>query len=211
MPLVISTHGPMEQAEYTRFVRDLRPIEVACIHCAHPVTHEHGAYERQPHGKGGQQSVWSIHRRLCPACEHTFALHPACMAPYQRVMIQVQDLVAYLLAGNRTYEQVVVELQEIGVTITAPTIRRWFDRISKQVTTVLSTVTSRVLEQLPNMALPKYRLKAKHADILYYYEILSKTANHSGVVNLWLGTNCLFAPSESVNRVSRNCAPGFSP
>ena len=104
-----------------------------------------------------------------------------------------------------------VELQEIGVTITAPTIRRWFDRISKQVTTVLSTVTSRVLEQLPNMALPKYRLKDKHADILYYYEILSKTANHSGVVNLWLGTNCLFAPSESVNRVSRSAAPEFSP
>ena len=91
------------------------------------------------------------------------------MTPYQRVMIQVQDLVACLLAGNRTYEQVVVELQEIGVTITAPTIRRWFDRISKHVTTVLSTVTSRVLGQLPNMALPKYRLKAKHADILYYY------------------------------------------
>jgi len=211
MPLVISDHGPMEQAEYIRFVQDLRPNEVACIRCAHPVTHEHGAYERKPHTKGGQRSVWSIHRRFCPACEHTFALHPACMAPYQRVMIHVQDLVAYLLAGNRTYEQVVVELQEIGVTITVPTIRRWFDRIRKHVTTVLSNVVSVVLRQLPNMALPKYRLKALHADILYYYEILSKTANHSGMVNLWLGTNCLFAPSESVNRVSHGATPWFYP
>lgn len=54
MSLVISDHTPMEQADYIRFIQDLLPHEVACIPCAHPVTHEHGAYERTPLYKGGQ-------------------------------------------------------------------------------------------------------------------------------------------------------------
>lgn len=205
MPGTGCSQEPSEQEAYDQFVRELQPHDVACVHCAHPVTHAHGAYERL--------ALWSMHRRFCPACRHTFAVQPACIAPYQRVMIRIQDLVACLIANDHTLEQVKTELEEIGVSIRIPTIRRWFARIEQQLSGILTVLVSHTLKQHPHIKLPIFKLRSIHPHVRYYYDLLALTARNSGAVNvnLWLGANYLFAPSVSVNRVSCGAAPGFSP
>jgi len=124
MPTIFSRNESGDEAEYHRIAGNLLPIDVPCIHCGHVRTHEHGTYERNPQTVSEDYLQWKMHRRLCPTCERTFSLLPSCLAPYQKVFISIQDAVVSMLAGNHTYEQVLGQLKELGLTVTVGMMRR---------------------------------------------------------------------------------------
>lgn len=200
-----------EHQAYHGCVQSLLPTDLPCMYCSHPVTHEHGCYEREFYGLGAQRSVWRIHRRFCPACERTFALLPMTVAPYQRVSIVVQDIATALLSGTASHEQVLERLKDLGLSVSESTIRRWYSRVRKQIEQVLTQVSRWVQMERPNMDVPRLRVHVRDQSVLYYYERLTQVAKHSGHVNLQLGHGFMFSPSVSVNRVFGCVAPGYSP
>lgn len=200
-----------EKREYERVIQSLSPCDVPCIYCGHSHTQEHGCYEREPQITDEAHIRWSIHRRLCPACEKTFSLMPICLAPFQRVFIQVQDAAVSLLAGRDTVEQVVERLSEIGMSISESTVRRWYARLRVQVEAVLKDVWRWVQAQRPDATLPPLRVDVRNPEVFYYYERLLMVPAHTGHVIATLGRNFPCSSSVTVNRVSFVVNPGRSP
>lgn len=60
------------------------------------------------------------------------------VAPYQRVSIVVQDIATALLAGTDSHEQVLKRLNDLGLSVSESTIRRWYARVRRQIEQVLT-------------------------------------------------------------------------
>ncbi|MCF8567629.1 hypothetical protein LLE49_23195 [Alicyclobacillus tolerans] len=148
---------------------------------------------------------------VLPACQRTFSLTPVCLAPFQRVLIQVQDAAVSLLAGRSTVEQVIGLLIDIGVSISQSTVRRWYAKLRGQIESVLKDVSRWVQQQRPDVALPRLRRDVRDPAVFCYYERLLLVPSHSGQVNAALGKGFLLTTSVTVNRVSFTVAPRFFP
>ncbi|MCL6444071.1 MAG: hypothetical protein K6T83_11550 [Alicyclobacillus sp.] len=208
MPIVYVACSCVNPEEYESIVDALKPADVPCIRCESPVTHRHGTYLRVPLDL--PQGL-RVRRRLCPACERTFALLPSFLAPYQRASIPVQDEACARLAKGEPYEDVLRHLDARGLPLfEATTLRRWFLRLVRQVQQILPAVTALAQRQTPEVPLPALRMDVREPAVLAYYERLAIWRGSdatSAAWNLLRRIVCVFAPSVSVNRVSYGLLP----
>jgi hypothetical protein len=215
MPIVsifCNTVNPhLAQDIYYKAIALLKPKEVPCIYCQHPVTYSHGSYPRKPYTFGRVRLYWEIHRRKCPgrSCGRTFGLLPDLLAPYARYEITIQDLTVSHLASGKTYRQTADYLEECGVSPSELSMRRWYKLAQVQVEQILPKLSSLVQSKVPELRLPPFRSQVRSSALCFYYDLLNCWGGvHSGSWNILRLIACMFAPSESADRVSYGLAPG---
>jgi|GEM_PF-3579025 len=215
MPIIsISCHSvnPHDAQEvYYKAVTCLRPRDLPCIYCDHPITHSHGSYKRQPYTFNGELMLWDIHRRECQNtdCGRTFAILPDILAPYARYLIIIQDMATTHLAEGKSYDQTADFLESYGLAPSESTVRRWYERALNQSEQLLPKLSSILQNQVPERKLPPLRRQVRSPSLCLYYDLLGLLGGiHSGTWNILRLIVCMFAPSVSEDRVSYGLSPG---
>jgi transposase-like protein len=107
------------QQQYDQFAFQAL-TQVACPKCQNPAgITRHGSYLRQFYLTASQRIKITVTRARCHACDRTFVLLPASVAPYKRYILETM-LKALRLARSKSIYAV-----ENTLDICASTIRRW--------------------------------------------------------------------------------------
>jgi transposase-like protein len=140
----------------TKYQDESPDMEIACPYCGHRLR-RHGRYFRRV-VLGTVLYRVPVYRRLCPRCRKTFSLCPCFLRPYSQFAQPVHEAAARLLVQGRSPDRVselLCQGPEAG-GVSKRTILRWQRRWKDGASSLLSTLSERVLALSPGTDLTPY-------------------------------------------------------